>query len=104
MLAMGRLMTRALVEVVMLKMLPALPVETLLMMLLMLRLEEARFLLASVITRELAVRVAMLTLPKAETWKKEAPVVEATVKSGKVWTEVEATMVRVLARSGRVDD
>jgi len=56
---------------------------------------EDRFLLASVVTRELAVKVAMLTLPRAVTWKKLAPVVEATVKMGRVWAEVEAAMVKV---------
>ena len=96
MVAMGRLMTRELVEVVMLKILPAVPVETLEIMLLMTKVElEDRFLLASVVTRELAVKVAMLTLPRAVTWKKLAPVVEATVKMGRVWAEVEAAMVKV---------
>jgi hypothetical protein len=34
-------------------------------------------------------------LPKAVTWKKEAPVVEETCKIGKVWAEVEATTSKV---------
>ena len=83
--AVGRLMTKALVLVVMLKMLPAVPVETLLIMLLTIKLElEERLLLASVVTKELAVKVATLTLPTAVTWKKEAPLVEATAKTGRV--------------------
>src|SRR6185295_2677462 len=96
MVAMGRLMTRELVEVVMLKILPAVPVETLEIMLLMTKVElEDRCLLASVVTRELTVKVARWTLPRAVTWKKLAPVVEGPVKMGRVWAEVEAAMVKV---------
>ena len=88
-LAVGRLMTKELVEVVMLKMLPAVPVETLLMLLTVPKPKEEvaidiKFLLASVKTRELVLKVAMLTLPRGETWKKEEPEVEATAKMGKV--------------------
>ena len=63
MVEMGRFRTRELVEVVMLKILPAVPVETLVMRLLINRLVVDRFLLASVTTKEEAVKVAMLTLP-----------------------------------------
>ena len=81
-------MTREFVDVEMLKMFPAVPVETLLIMLLTVMADEAKFLLASVTTKEEAVRVAMLRLPKAETWKKEVPEEEATVKSAEVCDEV----------------
>src|SRR6185295_6784483 len=95
MLALGRLMTRELVEVVMLKLLPAVPVETLLMLLAEPKPKaevamEERFLLASAKTKLLAVRVEILTLPRVETEKKEAPEVEAMVKTGQVWAELEA--------------
>ena len=90
--AKGRLRVRELLEVEMLKMLPAVPVETLPIILLTTIPElEERFLEASVTTREEAVRVETFTFPKGVTWKKEAPDVEATAKIGKVWAEVEAT-------------
>ena len=85
MLEVGRLITRELVEVVMLKMLPAVPVETLLMLLTEPKPKEEvaidiKFLLASVKTRELVERVAMLTLPKGVTERMVAPLEEATTK------------------------
>ena len=96
MLALGRLMTRELEVVEMLKLLPAVPVETLEISLTEPKPKEEvameeRFLLASAKTKEEAVRVEMLTLPNAVTWKKLAPVVEETCKIGSVWAEVEAT-------------
>ena len=95
-LALGRFMTKALMVVVMLKLLPVVPVETLAIMLLTIReLLADKFLLASVVTRELAERVAILTLPRAVTWKKLAPDVEATAKIGRVWEELEAATNRV---------
>jgi hypothetical protein len=99
MVEMGKLMTKLLVEVVMLKMLPAVPVETLLMLLTVPKPKEEvaidiKFLLASVKTRELVERVAMLTLPRGVIWKKLEPDVEATAKMGKTWEEVEATTYR----------
>ena len=92
----GRFRVRELVVVEILKILPVVPVEMfwLSRILLMVRLEEARFLLASVMTREEAVRVARLTLPSGVTLKNEPPLVEATAKMGKVWAEVEATTYR----------
>ena len=89
MLAVGKLMVKLLVVVEMLKILPAVPVETLAMMLLMFKLEEAKFLLPSVMTKLLGVKVAMLTLPKAVTWKMEVELLEATLKGFRVpvpWT------------------
>ena len=81
MFPLGRLMTKALVEVVMLKLLPSVPVETLAIMLLTIRLElEERFLLASVVTRELAVKVAILRLPEGVTDRMIEPEEEATTK------------------------
>ena len=78
--AKGRLSVRLLVVVLRLKMLPAVPVETVAMMLLSGKAETERFLLASVTTREEAVKVAMLTLPLAVTWKSEEPEEELTLK------------------------
>ena len=54
--------------------------------------EEVKFLDASVNSTEEAVSVAMLTLPKALTWKKDAPVVDATTRIGKVCAEVDAAI------------
>ena len=81
MLALGRLMTRELVEVVMLKLLPAVPVETLLMLLTEPKPKEEvameeRFLLASAKTKLLAVKVGMLMLPRAVTERIALPVEE----------------------------
>ena len=74
MLAMGRLITKELVVVLMLKILPEVPVETLEIILLTTRLLlEERFLLASVTTREFAVRVAKLKLPKESTKSRVVP-------------------------------
>jgi len=84
MLAVGKLMVKLLVVVEMLKILPAVPVETLAMMLLMFKLEEAKFLLPSVMTKLLGVKVAMLTLPKAVTWNMEVELLEATLKGFRV--------------------
>jgi len=89
MLAVGMLITRLLVEVVMLKILPAVPVETLLMLLTEPKPKEEvameeRFLLASAKTSELAVKVEMLMLPRAETWNNVEPVEEETVNKGNV--------------------
>ena len=84
MLALGRLMTKALVEVVMLKMLPAVPVETLAIILFKTMAEEARFLLTSVTTREETLKVARLRLPAAVTESKTAWLEEATWKTSKV--------------------
>ena len=72
--ATGMLIMSELVEVEILKMLPAVPVETFWMMLLTVMLEEDRFLEASVTTKEEAERVAMLRLPKAVTLRMLAPV------------------------------
>ena len=81
--AVGILITRALVEVVMLKMLPKVPVETFWMMLLtVIAVLLWRFLEASVVTRELAVKVAMLMLPKAVTLNMEELVEEAISNKG----------------------
>ncbi len=82
--AKGRFIVRELVEVEMLKMLPEVPVETLEIILLMLMLEEAKFLLESVTTKEEAVSVAMFTLPEADIVNKDAPLDEAMVRSGEV--------------------
>ena len=89
--AKGRLMTREFVDVEMLKMLPAVPVETVVIMLLMVRLEEARFLLASVTTKEEAVRVAMLTLPKLSMFTKLVPLEFWKEAIAAVWVEVALT-------------
>ena len=63
-LAVGMLMTKALVVVVMLKMLPAVPVLTLLMMLATVMLVlDCKFLEASVVTKVLPVKVARLKVP-----------------------------------------
>ena len=64
--AKGRFMVREFVVVLMLKMLPVVPVETLLIMLLTTIPEEDKFLLASVVTKLLAVKVAKLALPTTE--------------------------------------
>jgi hypothetical protein len=86
----GRFMVRELVVVEMLKMLPAVPVETVAMMLARGKEATERFLLASVTTREEAVRVAMFMLPRGVMAKKEDPLVEATVKIGRVCRPEEA--------------
>ena len=100
--AVGKLRTKALVVVVMLKMLPAVPVETLLIMLATVMLVlDWRFLLASVVTREEGVRVAMLMLPPLVICKAKAPVELATLnksREGKVlvpWTYRVAVLVVV---------
>jgi len=62
----GKLIVRLFVVVLMLKMLPVVPVETLLIMLLTTIPEEAKFLLASVVTKLLAVKVAKLALPTTD--------------------------------------
>ena len=73
-LAVGRLRTTALVEVVRLKMFPAVPVETLLIRsFTMMVVLDWRFLEASVVTSRLAVKVARLKLPIAETLTKAVP-------------------------------
>src|SRR5207249_590365 len=90
----GRLMTRELVVVEMLKMLPAVPVLTFWITLLMLMLEEAKFLEASVTTKELAVKVAMLTLFKLVICK-ATPEVEATAKMGRLGLEEVPWTARV---------
>ena len=94
MLALGRLMTRELVLVVMLKLVPAVPVETLAIKLVGITFKDLMLLEASVITTWEAEVEAMTTLPEGVTWKKEAPEVEATAKTGRVWAEVEATTKR----------
>jgi hypothetical protein len=76
----GRVRDRALVLMEALKRLPEVVVETEVTMLARDRLEEDRFLLESVTTREEAVRVAMLTLPAEVIWKRLAVEEEATVK------------------------
>jgi hypothetical protein len=87
--ALGRLMTSALVVVVMLKLLPTVPVETLLMMLLTVMLVlDCKFLLASVVTKELAVRVGKLKVPWGVMLKIVAPLEEATRKI--VWAVLVA--------------
>ena len=63
----GKLITSEFVEVEMLKMLPAVPVETLEITLLRGKEATLRFLFASVTTREEAVRVARFKLPILET-------------------------------------
>ena len=60
----GWLITKLLVEVEMKKESPPVEVETLWIILLTIRLEELKFLLASVTTRVEAVRVARLRLPR----------------------------------------
>ena len=83
MLAVGMFITSALVEVVMLKMLPAVPVETFWMILsTVMAVLLWRFLLASVVTKLLAVNVAMLMLPKAVTLNMEELVEEAISNKG----------------------
>ena len=50
---------------------------------------DCKFLPTSVITKEEAVKVAIFTLPKAETWNRLVPELEATVKGFKMpvpWT------------------
>ena len=86
--ATGMLITRELVLVVMLKMLPAVPVETFWMMLATVMLEEERFFEASVTTRELADKVAMLMLPRAVTVSIPVPVEDA--KDKRLTVELEA--------------
>ena len=88
-------MTKALVVVVMLKLLPAVPVETLEMILLTIRLLlEDKFLLTSVTTREEAVSVGKLKLPWGVTVKMVAPEEEAMRKM--VWAVlVGATTARL---------
>jgi len=71
--------------------LPEVEVLTEVTMLPMVKLEEDKFLLASVTTKEEAERVAMLMLPAGVIWKKEDPEVEATAKIGKLWEPEEAT-------------
>ena len=91
--AVGRFSTKALVEVVMLKILPAVPVETLAIMLLTGIAEELRFLEASVTTREEAVKVAILMLLALVTCRARMPVEEATLnKSRPGWVEVPCTI------------
>ncbi len=83
--AWGRLITRALVLVVMLKMLPKVPVATLEIMLLTTMLVlDCRFLEASVVTRELAVRVAMLILLPLVICKARMPVEEAILNKSRL--------------------
>ena len=86
--AIGKLIIRELVEVLMLKILPAVPVETLEIKLLIFIFDEAKFLLASVTTRLLAVKVAMLTLPMEEICKKLEPEEEATTNRLEVCDDV----------------
>lgn len=76
----GRLITKELVEVEMLKTLPPVVVDTVAMTLAKGKEATLRFLLASVTTREDAVRVAMLMLPRLEMLKTVEPEEEATLK------------------------
>ena len=89
--AIGKLMTSEFVVVLMLKMLPAVPVLTFWITLLMLMLEEARFLLASVTTKELAVKVATLKFPMLSIFIKFVPLPFWNEAIAAVWVEVALT-------------
>ena len=96
MLAIGRFITSELVLVVMLKMLPAVPVETLLMLLTEPKPKEEvameeRFLLESAKTKEEAVRVEMLRLPRLSMLTKLAPLPFWKEAMAAVWVEVALT-------------
>jgi hypothetical protein len=95
--ALGRLITKALVEVVMLKALPVVPVETLAMMLVGTTFKDLMLLAASVIKTWEAEVEAMMTLPEGVIWKKLLPEVEAAKKTGRVWEEEEAVRAKVAA-------
>src|SRR5437660_67234 len=73
-------MTKALLVVEMLKLLPAVPVETLAMTLLGTTFRDFKLPLASTWTKVELVKVAIWTLPWAVTWKKEEPEEEARTK------------------------
>lgn len=82
--AVGMFITRALVVVEMLKMLPEVEVETLLIMLATVMLVlDWRFLEASVVTKEEAVRVAMLMLLLLVICRAKIPVEDATRNKSK---------------------
>jgi hypothetical protein len=84
MMLVGRLMTKALVVVEMLKTSPAVVVETLAMMLVGTTFKDLMLLEASVIRIWEAEVEAMMTLPEGVTWKKDRPEVEDIWKIGNV--------------------
>jgi hypothetical protein len=96
MLAVGRFKVRELVVVEMLKMFPAVPVEMFWLRRMLFRAKEEVFKLwlASVVTKELAVRVAMFKLPRGEMVKRFEPVPLSNWARLEVW-EVEAWTIKL---------
>jgi hypothetical protein len=88
---MGKLIAKLLVVVLMLKMFPVVPVETVVIMLLTVRLEEVKFLLASVATRVEAVKVATFRLPRESMLTKLVPLPDWKEAMAEVWEEVALT-------------